>query len=154
MEDGRLDSGVSKDVPQSLAVPVAPPDVPDQPFVHEALHGRPGVSHRYRLELHPLLLRAGVVYPLGRVADIEGDELEADGEVYEVEVEIVEAEVLETLPACGLHMLRVVVSVPQLRGHEQILPLTESASNAVSDATSDLWIENHIQNFTEHKNYC
>ena len=33
----RLDSGVCKDVPQSLAVPVAQPDVPDQPFVHEKL---------------------------------------------------------------------------------------------------------------------
>ena len=54
----------------------------------------------------------------------EGDlpSLEGVRPVYEVEVQIVQAEVGESLPAGGLHVVRMVFVVPELAGDEHLLP--------------------------------
>ena len=75
-----------------MTVPVADSDVPDQPLLHKRLHGPPGVLDRDVRELHLLVLAFGVMEPLRWISLLERDKLEADGEVDEVKVEILEAE--------------------------------------------------------------
>ena len=47
--------------------------------------------------------------------------LEGVRPVYEVEVEILQAEVGEGLPAGGLHIVRVMLVVPELAGDENLV---------------------------------
>ena len=133
-----LDPGVGEQVPEALAVPVADPNVLDQTFVHKRLHGSPGVLDRHLLELHPLDIAVRVVEPLGRVAGLERDKLEADREVDEEEVEVVEAEVLQRPPARGLHVLGCVEGVPQLGGDEDLLPGHHPGTDGVSYPLTNL----------------
>ena len=69
----------------------------------------------------------------------ERGERRPDGEVYEVKVEIVQAEILQTPPAGGLHMVGVVESVPQLGGHEQFLSAADSGRYGLPDTSSKIY---------------
>lgn len=62
-----------------------------QPFLHERLHGRPGLLQRDLGQLHLGILGLGVVEPLGRVPLLERDELERDREVDQVQVQVLKA---------------------------------------------------------------
>ena len=75
--------------------------------------------------------------------------------MYEVEVEIVQPEVLETPPAGGLHMVGVVESVPQLGGHEQLLSAADSGRYGLPDTSTNLETPQLHHNicFVSCKNY-
>ena len=86
----------------------------DETLLHKFLHGKPGVGGVDGLvvdDVSVLLLGERFLPPLEGVRP-----------VYEVEVQIVQAEVGECFPAGGLHIVRVVFVVPQLAGDEHLLP--------------------------------
>ena len=56
----------------------------------------------------------------------------------EIKVEIVQPEILQAPPAGGLHMVRVVESVPQLGGHEQLIPAADSGIYRLPDTSANL----------------
>ena len=63
-----------------------------------------------------------------------------DGEMYEIKVEIVQPEILQTPPAGGLHMVGVMESVPQLGGHEQLLSAADPGLYGLPDTSANLGI--------------
>ena len=64
--------------------------------------------------------------------------------MYEIKVEIVQAEILQTPPAGGLHMVGVVESVPQLGGHEQLLSAADPGLYGLSDTSPNLGANSSI----------
>ena len=58
----------------------------------------------------------------------------------EIKVEIVQPEILQTPPAGGLHMVGVVESVPQLRGHEKLLSAADPGLYGLPDTSPNLGI--------------
>lgn len=49
--------------------------------------------------------------------------LEGHGPVHEIQVQVVEPQVREGFPTGDLHIIRMVLGVPQLGGHEDLFPL-------------------------------
>ena len=60
--------------------------------------------------------------------------------MYEIKVEIVQAEILQTPPAGGLHMVGVVESVPQLGGHKELLSAADPGLYGLPDTSPNLRI--------------
>ena len=60
--------------------------------------------------------------------------------MYEIKVEIVQPEILETPHAGGLHMVRVVESVPQLGGHKELLSAADPGLCGLPDTSPNLGI--------------
>ena len=56
----------------------------------------------------------------------------------EIKVEIVQPEILQTPPAGDLHMVRMVESVPKLRGHEQLLSSADPGLYGLADTSPNL----------------
>ena len=68
----------------------------------QRLHSAPGLGDRDLVKLHPRDLGGRVVVPLRRVADVEGDKLQRDREVDEVEVEVNDSDLrIDTYRASG-----------------------------------------------------
>ena len=109
-----LDGAPLEDISDLLGVEVGDADALDQPQGHELLHGEPGVGGVDGLvEFHGAVLVLGEGY----LAPLEGV-----GPVDQVEVEILEAEVGQSATTRSLHILGVVLVVPELAGDEDLLP--------------------------------
>ena len=78
------------------------------------------------------------MYPLSRIANIKVDKLETDWKMDEVEINIVQSKVLQTLLTCSCHMLRSMEGVPQLGGDKQVFPLTNPTIYCSLDAITNL----------------
>jgi hypothetical protein len=91
-------------------------------------------------------LALAVDEPTGRVACLGVDVLEGDGEVDEVEVEVVNAPVLELLLADGLDLLAVVEGLPKLGDDEEFFALYEAVFDgagytlAALDFVAVIWV--------------
>lgn len=81
-------------------------------FLYKTLHGLPSLTNRNRSKLHYLFCASRVVDPLWWVTNRKGNILETDGEVDEVKVEVLKAEILQTPPAGRLYMFRSMKRVP------------------------------------------
>ena len=134
LEGGGADLGVAEEVVDQLALEVGDTNALGEALADEALHGGPG------------LLDAGIagadlvalIVPAGGVADRGVDVLEGDGEVDEVEVEVVDAPVGELLLDDGLDALAVVEGVPELGDDEELLALHEAVLDGAGNALAAL----------------
>lgn len=82
------------------------------------------------LDLGPCIVD---VPPRG-VPHLGRDVFDGDGEVDEVQVEVVDAPVGELLAGDGLDLLGVVERVPELRGDEEVFALDEAFFDGAGDA--------------------
>ena len=110
------DLGVAEEVHDELAVEVADADGFGQALAHELLHGRPGLLGRGVAGDDVL----AVVGEARRVALGRVDVFEGDWEVDDVEVEVVDAPVLELLFADGLDPVVVMEGVPEFGDEEEV----------------------------------
>lgn len=106
MKDGRLDLGIRQDIHQQDGRKVGHSNITDLARADKILHGSPGLMDRDGVLSH--------VAPLGRVALLEGNILERDGEVDQVEVNVLQAEVLQRASESQGDVFLVVVGVPEL----------------------------------------
>jgi hypothetical protein len=83
-------------------------------------------------------LRLAIIVPTRRVTRLGGHVFERDGEVDEVEVEVVDAPVRELLLGDGLDLLGVVERVPQLGDEEEVFALYDAFFNGASDTLARL----------------
>ena len=108
LEGSRGDLGVAKEIHEELAVEVADADGFGHVFIHELLHSRPG------------LLNGGIpgddvlaiVGEAGGVAFRGIHVFQRNGEVDNIEVEVINAPVLKLFFADRLHAIVVVEGVP------------------------------------------
>lgn len=136
LEDGGLDLGVLEDIVDLVGVDVAAADVSREFLLDEGLHCVPGVLvASLRIENHLLVIG---VHPLGRVLALDGHELLSDGEVNQVEIQVLELQILEGLLAGEFDLVGSVESVPQLGDDEKILSLDEALRDGAFDALTDL----------------
>lgn len=74
--------------------------------------------------------------PAGRVAYFGSDIFDSDGEMDQVEVEVVDSPVCELFTGNGLDLFGVVEGVPQFRGDEEVFALydalLDSAGNTLA----------------------
>lgn len=134
LEGGRADAGVAEQVHQQLGAEVADADAASQLLVDQRLHGGPGLLDGGLAELD---LALGVL-PAGRVAHTGVDVLESDGEVHNVQVEVVDAQVGQLLAGDGLDPVAVVEAVPQLGDEEEVLARDDALLDGASDTLADL----------------
>ena len=56
----------------------------------------------------------------------------------EIQIQIVQTQIFQSLLACWFHVLRRVVSVPQFAGNVQLIPGAKSSFQGPADPVSDL----------------
>ena len=126
----RHDLGVPQHVQHKGAVVVADADAAREPLADQRLHRVPRRFERGRGARHAALF----VVPARWIPDRGVDVLERDGEVHDVEVEVVDAPVRELLLADGPDAFRVVEGVPELRDEEEIFSFHEAVFNSAGNS--------------------
>jgi len=111
LESGRADLGVSEQVDDQRTLEVGNTNGLRVSLVDQALHSSPGLLDRSTALLHIVL---PINSPSGRVSHGRVDVFESDGEVHDVQVEVVNAPVRQLPLADGLDSLAIVEGVPQL----------------------------------------
>lgn len=106
MQHCGLDTRVGQHIHQQDGREVGHTNVADLSAQDQFLHGGPGLVHWHGVLLH--------VAPLGRVALLHGHVLERDGEVNQVQVQVLEAQVGQGACERLRDVLLVVVGVPEL----------------------------------------
>lgn len=134
LEGGRADASIAEEIHQQLGAEVAHTDAAGQLLVDQRLHGGPGLLDG---GLAVLNLALGVG-PAGRVADTGVDVLQSNGEVDDVQVEVVNAQVSQLLAGNGLDLVAVVEAVPQLGDEEEILARDQTVLDGAGDTLADL----------------
>ena len=141
LEGGRADLGVAEEVVDQLALEVGDADALGEAGGDEGLEGAPGLLDGGLAGADLVAL----IVPAGGVADRGVDPLEGDGEVDEVEVEVLEAPVGELLLDDGLDALSIVEGVPELGDDEELLTgdeaLLDGAGNTLAalDLVAVVW---------------
>ena len=129
LQSGWLDGGISEEIHDQLTVEVTDADALGQAFLCYRLHCCPGLLDGGSTG-HNVLV---VVREAGWVTYRGIDILEGDGEMYNVQVEVINAPVVQLLLANRLHPVAVVEGVPELGNEEEVFALYE----AVLDGTGD-----------------
>lgn len=83
-------------------------------------------------------LALAIVVPARWVADLGVDVFEGDGEVDEVEVEVVDAPVGKLLADDGLDLLAVVEGLPELADDEEVLTLYKALLDGAGNTLAAL----------------
>ena len=122
----RPDGGRVQHLAQHRDVQVAHADPLHQAGPLQLLHRTPGVGVRHRDGLHRRLLRCRIEEPLRRITHIKRHIGQSDGEVHQVQVQHVQAQIPQRPLAGRANMLRLVVSVPQLGGDPEVIPAAQS----------------------------
>lgn len=143
--DGGLDASVAEDVNQERALEVGNTDVLSKTRLADLLHGFPGLTDGDlgRVDL------AVETPPLRRVLGLNGNILEGDGEVDEVEVEVINAPELELVPDELVCALLLVVGVPELRSDENFLALDDSVLDSTSETLTSLLLVSVVTSTVE-----
>lgn len=134
LQSGGLDGGVAEEIHDQLTVEVTDADAIGQAFLRDRLHRRPGLFDGGGAG-HDFL---AVVGKAGWVANRGVDVLEGDGEMNNVQVEVVDAPVFELLLADGLDPIAVVKGVPQLGDEEEVFALDEAFLDGAGDTLARL----------------
>lgn len=123
LKSGGADLGVAEEVVQELGLEVGDANALGETLLDERLHGRPGLLDG---GLGGANLALAIKVPAGRVADRGVDVLEGDGEVDQVEIEVLETPVGKLLADNGLDAVAVVEGVPELGDDEELLALDDA----------------------------
>lgn len=134
LESGGCDSGVAEEVEHESTVVVGNTNALGETLVNQFLHGLVCLGERGLGEGDLVVL----VGPAGRVADAGVDILQGDGEVDDVQVEVVNAQVCELLLGNRLDLVGVVERVPELGDKEEVLTLDKSVLDGTGDTLADL----------------
>lgn len=130
LQRGRTNARIPQQIHDQLCRKVTNTDAASELLVHERLHRRPGLLDRGVAELQLIVLR----HPARRVADRRVDVFQRDGEVHDVQVEVVDAPVGELLAADGFYAVAVVEAVPELGDNEELFTLDETIFDGPRDA--------------------
>ena len=135
LERGRLDLGVGEHVEKQGSAVVAHTNALSQALVLELLKCLPCAL---QAGIAVLDLTLAIVVPTRWVAHLGVDVLEGDGEVDEVQVEVVDAPVSKLLAADGLDLLAVVECLPELADNEEVFALYKSLLDGPGDTLTAL----------------
>ena len=130
LEGCGMDLGVAEEIHEELAVEVADADGFGHTLAHELFHSGPRLLDRGVTGNDVL----AVVGEAGRVAFRGVDVFEGDGEVDDVEVEVVDTPVLELLFADRLDSVVVVEGVPEFGDKEEVGAFDYAFFDGASDA--------------------
>ncbi len=135
MKDSWLDGRVVEYFSELGSADVGAADASDQALLDELLQGEPClvIGGLFLLD-HAWLV--GVV-PAGWVPDLEWHELDVHWEVNQIQVEVVQLQVSQSLLQSWLHVLLLVVGIPKLRSHEQVLSLDKAVVEGSLDTLTD-----------------
>ena len=138
LQDGRRDPRPSEEIAEQRRRIIADADTADDPGPDELFKSPPRLRQRDVDHLHPRPGYRRVVNPARGIAFLERHEPLGDREMNEVEVEVVEAKVAEGAFRGGADMPRIVVGVPELRCHPQILAAADAGGEARADPHAGL----------------
>lgn len=93
LEGSWLDDCVIQQVAQHGRLHIAHSNITHEAFAHELLHSLPGLAERHVIFNHPRRRCGGIEKPLRWVPRFKIHELERDGEVDVIHVEVVDLEV-------------------------------------------------------------
>lgn len=110
LKSRRWYSGVTEEIHEQLCVEVADANRFCQSVIYKLLHSLPCFLNCSVAGHHVL----PIVGEAGRVALRGVDVFEGDGEMHDIEVEIIDTPVLELFFADGLHTIMIVEGVPEL----------------------------------------
>lgn len=130
LEGCRMDLSVAEEIHEELAVEVADADGFGHTLAHEFFHSGPRLLDRGVTGYDVL----AIVGEAGRVAFRGVDVFEGDGEVDDVEVEVVDTPVLELLFADRLDSVVVVEGVPEFGDKEEVGAFDYAFFDGASDA--------------------
>ena len=138
LEHGRLDCGVVEHLPEHHSVEVADANVLGESLALESLHSlvRLLVSARgVENNLWFAAIQSWIeAEPLGRVLLLDGDELEGDREMNQVQVNVVKTKISQSLLAGHLDVLRAMESVPKFGHDEEVLSANNALVNGLADS--------------------
>lgn len=134
LESGGSDSGVAEQVEHESTVVVGDTNALGETLVDQFLHGLVCLG-KGSLGEGDLVVLVG---PAGRVANAGINILQGDGEVDDVQVKVVNAQVCELLLGDGLDLVGVMERVPELGNKEELLTLDKSVLDGTGDTLADL----------------
>jgi len=135
LKGGWADLGVAQQVIDELGLEVGDTNALGKALADEALHGDPRLLDG---GLAAADLAGAIEVPAGWVADRRVDVLKGDGEVDEVEVEVLETPVGKLLLDDGFDTLTVVECVPELGDNEEVLALHDALGNGTGNTLAAL----------------
>lgn len=133
LEDRWFDLGVGEDISDQRGTHVTDADGLNETLVVELLHGSPRLVNWHWIFKHGTVA-LWMIGPLWWVMVLEWNVLERNWEMNQVEVDVVEAEVLEGPLASWLDVLLSMLGVPELGGDEEILTLDDTLIDGSLDA--------------------
>lgn len=145
LEGSWVDLGVAEEVKDKGAVVVGDTDALCKAVVDQLLHRLPGVL-QWCVALGDLVVLVG---PAWWVADRRVDILDGDGEVNDVQVEVVKTPVLELLLADGLDALWIVERVPELGDEEEVLTLDDAFLDGAGNTLAGLLLVAVVWTFSQ-----
>lgn len=128
------DFGVAQEIHDELAVEVADANALGQTFLLDFLHRGPCLLDA-SLSGNDVF---AVIGEAGRVPLRGVDVFEGDGEVDDVEVEVVEAPVCELFFADGLDLVAVMEGVPQFGDEEEVFALYDALFDRTGNTLAGL----------------
>ena len=142
LERVRLFCGVGHDLADHARAHIADANVPDEARSLETLHGFVGllVSHTFVYDhLRGITDKGWVsVLPLRRILGLNWNELNGEGEVNEVQVQVLNSEVSQTLTASELDMLGAMERIPKLGDNEEVFSCANTLLNGPCNALTNL----------------
>jgi len=135
LQHGRLNLSVLQDIVDLAGVDVAAADVSRHLVVNERLHCVPGVLVASLIvENHRVVIG---VHPLRRILALNSHELLGNGEVNQVQIEVLKLQICEGLLAGHFNLISSVEGVPQLADDEKIFSINETFSDGAFDTFTD-----------------
>ena len=123
LQVGWLVSSVGEDVSEQLNANVGAADVLDEPSINEFFHSLPGILVWDWVLNHDWLWNGWVVGHAWWVSHVEWNKFQWHWEVNDVQVEVFQSKIFQSLSACSFYVLWSMVCIPKLWGDEKILSL-------------------------------
>jgi len=134
LESSGSDLGVAEEVKNKGTVVVGNTNALGETLVNQLLHGLVCLGEGSLGEGDLVVL----VGPAGRVADAGVDVLQGDGEVNDVQIKVVNAQVSELLLGNRLDLVGVVERVPELGNKEEFFTLDEAVLDSTGNTLANL----------------
>mmetsp|Transcript_9265 Transcript_9265/g.25052 ORF Transcript_9265/g.25052 Transcript_9265/m.25052 type:complete len:682 (-) Transcript_9265:53-2098(-) len=134
LQRGWADAARAQDLPQKLGGEVANSNLHDLAGIHQRLHGPPRGAHVVGNDDH-LAIQVG---PLRRVLVLDGHVFHRDWEMDEVLIDVHQLQIGERLVQRQLHVLGLVVRVPQFGRDEELMTRDQSFADGARDALANL----------------
>ncbi len=121
LEHRRFDPRIAHQVMHQTGRVVAHADPLHEAFIDQRFHRCPCLMQRHGCFMHTRLGSLRIMHPFGRIAFLDRHELQRDGEVDQIEIELLQLQVFERFAACHLDMFGRVKGVPEFRSDPQVI---------------------------------